>query len=223
MEEMSTDEILQTINSSKADFLILSLGAKKGQSWLLHNHHRLQIPVRSHLGAAINFQAGTLKRAPMFVRKFGFEWLWRIKEKPYLWSRYWHDGVVLLKLMLTCVLPLMVGSFWRRLFGADRDGDLRLGTKTESSLTTISLTGAATAPNVGLAISSFREALAGNKDLSIDMSGIHVIDARFFGLFLMVSKRLRECGKSLYFRGISSYSKRAFKLNGFTFLLREGS
>ena len=59
---------------------------------MLHNHDRLQIPVRSHLGAAINFQAGVLKRAPLLVRQFGFEWLWRIKQEPYLWSRYLHDG-----------------------------------------------------------------------------------------------------------------------------------
>ncbi len=84
IEEMSTDVIIDAINASGARFLVASLGAQKGQSWLLHNHHRLKIPVRSHLGAAINFQAGLLKRAPLFVRKFGLEWLWRIKEEPYL-------------------------------------------------------------------------------------------------------------------------------------------
>ncbi len=223
VEEMSTDEILRAINSSEADFLILSLGAKKGQSWLLHNHHRLKIPVRSHLGAAINFQAGTLKRAPIVIRKFGFEWLWRIKEEPYLWSRYWHDGTALLKLLLTCVLPLMAGSMLRRVYRADRVSDLRLVTKTENSLTTISLTGAATAANVVPAITSFRAALAGNKDLSIDMTEVHVIDARFFGLFLMVSKQLKGSGKNLYFRGLSGSSKRAFRLHGFGFLLRLAS
>ncbi len=223
MEDMSTDEVLRAINSSEADFLIVSLGAKKGQSWLLHNHHHLKIPVRSHLGAAINFQAGTLKRAPMLIRKFGFEWLWRIKEEPYLWSRYWRDGTALLKLLLTCVLPLMVGTLSQRLVRADRVSDLRLVTKTENSLTTIILTGAATEANVALAVTSFRAALAGNKDLSIDMTGVHVVDARFFGLFLMVSKQLKECGKKLYFQGLSVSIKRAFKLHGFEFLLRSAS
>ena len=65
------------------DFLAVSLGAKKGQAWLLRNHHRLQIPVRAHLGATINFQTGTVKRAPASIRQaLGFEWLWRIKEEP---------------------------------------------------------------------------------------------------------------------------------------------
>ena len=55
---MSRDEIIDNINSSGADFLVASLGARKGQLWLLHNHDRLLIPVRAHLGAAVNFQAG---------------------------------------------------------------------------------------------------------------------------------------------------------------------
>jgi N-acetylglucosaminyldiphosphoundecaprenol N-acetyl-beta-D-mannosaminyltransferase len=223
VEEMSSDEILRTINTSKADFLILSLGAKKGQSWLLHNHQRLQIPVRSHLGAAINFQAGTLKRAPLFVRRFGFEWLWRIKEEPHLWSRYRNDGIVLLRLMLTCVLPLIISTLRLRLFGVLSSGDLNVQASNENGRSTVILTGTATAPNVGRAILVFREALANKKDLWIDISGVRLLDARFFGLFLMVWKQLKEHGARPHFTGMSTYAKRAFKLHGFEFLLREGA
>src|SRR5262245_58292518 len=56
--EMSKAHIIEAVNSSGADFLVLSLGAKKGLLWLQRNQDRLTIPVRSHLGAAINFQAG---------------------------------------------------------------------------------------------------------------------------------------------------------------------
>src|SRR5689334_8020186 len=63
VDAMSTDAILQAVNSSNADFLAVALGAEKGQAWLLKNHERLQIPVRVHLGATINFQAGILKRS----------------------------------------------------------------------------------------------------------------------------------------------------------------
>ena len=108
VSEMSQDHVMDTVNSSGADFLVLSLGAKKGQLWLQRNHHRLTIPIRAHLGAAVNFQAGLIKRAPPIVRAWGFEWLWRIKEERYLWKRYRDDGVVLLRLLLTRVLPLAV-------------------------------------------------------------------------------------------------------------------
>jgi N-acetylglucosaminyldiphosphoundecaprenol N-acetyl-beta-D-mannosaminyltransferase len=90
VEDMSTDAIIDAINASEARFLVASLGAQKGQSWLLKNHHRLRIPVRSHLGAAINFQAGLLKRAPLFIRRFGFEWLWRAASLETISPRWAH-------------------------------------------------------------------------------------------------------------------------------------
>jgi N-acetylglucosaminyldiphosphoundecaprenol N-acetyl-beta-D-mannosaminyltransferase len=221
VEEMSSDEIIQTINSSGADFLILSLGAKKGQSWLMHNHPRLKIPVRSHLGAAISFQAGTLKRAPTFVRKFGLEWLWRIKEEPHLWRRYWQDGIVLLKLMFACVLPLAFSSLLLRLSAKKHDDSFCVQIASQAGLTTVSLVGAATAANVDRAIPVFRGALLDKKDLRIDIAGVRLLDARFFGLFLMVWKQLKANGARPQFVGLSSYNRRAFRLHGFEFLLRE--
>src|SRR5262249_7712047 len=77
VEEMSGDAIVRTVNASDADFLVVALGAKKGQQWLQRNRARLTVPVRVHLGAAINFQAGTIKRAPRRLQAWGLEWLWR--------------------------------------------------------------------------------------------------------------------------------------------------
>ena len=65
IDDLSQDRFIDGINSSGADFLVVALGAEKGQLWLLRNHYRLRIPIRAHLGATINFQAGTVKRAPM--------------------------------------------------------------------------------------------------------------------------------------------------------------
>lgn len=217
IEEMSTDPIIDAINGSGARFLVASLGAQKGQAWLLHNHHRLKIPVRSHLGAAINFQAGLLKRAPLVVRKSGFEWLWRIKQEPYLWRRYFADGGVLLSLMLTSVLPLVIGTLWRRVGG--NTGDLRIDASDDNHSCHISLAGTATGGNIADAIPVFRNALIKSSQLTIDLSGLRVIDARFFGLLLMVRKQLNERGGRLQFAGISPRMRRAFRLNRFGFLL----
>ena len=218
IEEMSTDVIIDAINSSGARFLVASLGAQKGQSWLLHNHDRLKIPVRSHLGAAINFQAGLLKRAPLFVRKFGLEWLWRIKEEPYLWSRYLADGGVLLSLMLTSVLPLVLAATWRRVRGTT--SDFQILANDHENACRITVAGMATASNVASAVPVFRDAITKSGELTIDVSALRVIDARFFGLLLMVRKRLIERGGRLHFAGVSRRVERAFRLNRFNFLLR---
>jgi N-acetylglucosaminyldiphosphoundecaprenol N-acetyl-beta-D-mannosaminyltransferase len=105
IESMSGDEQIARINRSGAQFVVVALGAAKGQAWIEHNAARLSAPVLSHLGAVVNFAAGTVARAPRWMQSLGLEWLWRIKEEPSLWRRYWSDGVALAALLLSCVLP----------------------------------------------------------------------------------------------------------------------
>ena len=109
VDAMSSESIVDKINASNADFLVVALGAQKGQSWLWHNHSRCRVPIRAHLGTTINFQAGTVRRAPQVFRKTGLEWLWRIKEEPHLWRRYLHDGLALLRILMS----IMCLSGWK--------------------------------------------------------------------------------------------------------------
>lgn len=93
---MSSDEVIETINAANPDFVIVSIGAAKGQDWIEANQHRLTAPVIAYLGAVVNFVAGSVNRAPAWVSRFGLEWIWRIVAEPSLWKRYWNDGVALL-------------------------------------------------------------------------------------------------------------------------------
>ena len=215
-EEMSRDDIIDNINSSGADFLLVSLGAQKGQLWLQRNHHRLSIPVRAHLGAALNFQAGTIRRAPSIMRKLGLEWLWRIKEEPYLWRRYWNDGRALLRLLFTHVLPLAFWTSWLRL-RYERTEDLIITQAYGCETITLSLSGTANARHVDKAIPVFREAIATKKQIALDFSNTRTIDARFLGLLLMLKKTLKNTGAAPIFVGLSPGLKRIFRLNGLDF------
>jgi N-acetylglucosaminyldiphosphoundecaprenol N-acetyl-beta-D-mannosaminyltransferase len=114
IEEMSQDHIFAQINASSADLLAVFLSSSKAQAWLLKNHDRIRVPVRFDFGGTINFQAGLVARAPLRLRKLGLEWLWRIKEEPYLWHRYWANGLRLIGLFLTCVIPLIIARLGYR-------------------------------------------------------------------------------------------------------------
>jgi N-acetylglucosaminyldiphosphoundecaprenol N-acetyl-beta-D-mannosaminyltransferase len=219
IEEMSRTEIIDQINASGANFLIVSLGAQKGQHWLLRNHNRLRIPIRANFGAVLNFEAGTVKRAPHRMAKLGLEWVWRIKEEPWLWRRYWHDGQKLLRLLLTEALPLALAARWQRLPFARSGRELRVDKVEEGTTMTLHLAGDATAPYVATAISEFRAALNSQKQLLIDMSATRRIDSRFFGLLLMLRKQLEGSGRRLVLTGISSRIARLFRRNGVAFLL----
>ncbi len=111
---MSDEATIERINRSGADFLVVALGAAKGHRWIEANRHRLKVPVISHLGAAVNFVAGRLRRAPLSLQRIGLEWIWRIKEEPILFRRYARDGWFLAKLLAGFVFPEAVS---RRLRG----------------------------------------------------------------------------------------------------------
>ncbi len=217
VEELSNDEIIDTINSSGADFLVVSLGANKGQAWLTRNYDRLQIPIRAHLGATLNFEAGTVKRAPIFMRKLCLEWLWRVKEEPYLWRRYWHDGVILLRLLNSHVLPLIINRFMRRKVYLK---PLVVDAAVHDELTVnLKICGAATSNYIDRIEAAFRAALTTRKRIVIDFSATSAVDARFLGLLLMFRKRADRDNTKVTLRGLSSGLKRLFRLNGAEFLL----
>ncbi|MBC7601781.1 MAG: WecB/TagA/CpsF family glycosyltransferase [Ramlibacter sp.] len=117
VESMSSNAQIARINSSGAHFVVVSLGASKGQAWIERNAERLTAPVLSHLGAVINFTAGTVRRAPGWLQVSGLEWLWRVSQEPALWRRYASDGATMVGLLATRVLPDAIDGWRWRAFG----------------------------------------------------------------------------------------------------------
>jgi N-acetylglucosaminyldiphosphoundecaprenol N-acetyl-beta-D-mannosaminyltransferase len=222
VEEISDDKVIERINASNADLLAVFLSAKKGQFWLLQNHDRLYIPIRGQFGSTINYQAGTVRRAPKILQRLGFEWLWRIKEEPYLWRRYARDGLFLLTTVTTRVLPIAALG-WRRYILNNKKEELSFWRHEHQGSSVIGLVGFATQMHVTKSIAFFRSILVGCRDVTIDVSQTRLIDPRFFGLLLMLRKQLANKGKTLKFAGLSKRSRRIFRLNGFDFLLESDS
>ena len=216
VEDMASDATLDAINASGADFLAAALGAIKGQAWLLLNHDRLRIPVRVHLGAVLNFEAGSVARAPRAWRKLGFEWLWRIKEEPYLWRRYWSDGRALAALTVTRLLPLVALRVWRQ-FKPPAPLAARCVSRPGSVLLT--LAGDATSSAIAGATAACREALVADQPVVIDVAAVRLVDARFLGLLLMLRKTLVQRGLSLHFTGLTRSFETYLRLSGLDFLL----
>ncbi len=219
LDDMSNAEVIDRINASKAGFLVVALGAEKGQSWLLRNHDRISVPVRAHLGAVINFQAGSVKRAPPLMQKTGLEWLWRIKEEPKLWRRYWKDGKTLAQLMLTRVLPLAIAA-QRARFAPARRQLLATTVSQERNSVAVRLSGYALGAQIGFAVEGFRKA-AGltNGEIVVDLREVKAVDQRFLGLLLMLRKTLAAKGATMKVVGASKSVARSFRLNQVDYLL----
>jgi N-acetylglucosaminyldiphosphoundecaprenol N-acetyl-beta-D-mannosaminyltransferase len=221
LDEMSSRGIIDQVNSSGAEFLVASLGARKGQLWLRRNFDRIRVPIRAHLGAVLNFQAGTVKRAPAAMRSLGLEWLWRIKEEPRLFARYLNDGTILLRLLFTRVMPLAVLSWWKRLNLRAEERDFSITQVHDHGCLTVSFSGSAVARHVGRVVPVLREAVAAEERLEIDLSALRDIDARFLGLLLMLRKTLKSRGMALVLTGLSPELERVFRLNGLDYLVSD--
>ncbi len=192
VEDMSDDTTIERINASGADFLVVSLGAAKGQAWIEHNLPRLQVPVVSHLGAVVGFVAGSLKRAPPWMRRSGLEWLWRVKEEPHLWKRYVSDGLVFLRLLAFDVVP---GAIRRRAPSSPNEPEQKLCEISESETgMTMTLAGA-----LGLAellpLKQLCHLNAGlSRPLTIDLSGVTGLDNSCLATLMLMHAHRTRCG-----------------------------
>lgn len=79
---------VQRINASGARTVWVSLGCPKQELWMAAHRGRVQA-VMLGVGAAFEFHAGTVARAPAWMRSRGLEWLHRLASEPRrLWKRY---------------------------------------------------------------------------------------------------------------------------------------
>ncbi|RZA18554.1 MAG: glycosyltransferase [Proteobacteria bacterium] len=89
-------EIIEMINAAAPDIIFVGLGAPKQESWIHQNHQKFSKGAFLGIGASIDFIAGNVKRAPLWVQKSGFEWMYRLLQEPgRLAKRYAADTYVL--------------------------------------------------------------------------------------------------------------------------------
>lgn len=90
-----SEELIRIVNESGANVVLVGVGAPKQEKWIMKYRNRMpKVDIFMGLGATIDFEAGTLKRAPKFWQKVGMEWLYRcIKEPKRLFKRYFIDDM----------------------------------------------------------------------------------------------------------------------------------
>lgn len=83
------DSIVERLVRAQPELVLMAFGAPK-QELLIHRiADRVKPAVLLGIGASLDFIAGTVKRAPVIMRKTGTEWLFRLAQEPRrLWRRY---------------------------------------------------------------------------------------------------------------------------------------
>ena len=79
---------VRRINDSGAAIVWVGLGAPKQEQWMYDHQNRVNALMLG-VGAGFDFHAGTVKRAPGWMRRHYLEWLYRLCQDPRrLWKRY---------------------------------------------------------------------------------------------------------------------------------------
>lgn len=191
VEDMSSPDIIDLINQASPDFLVVALGAKKGQAWIQHNRHQLNATVISHLGAVINFVAGSVKRAPEMWQKLGLEWCWRIVQEPGLWKRYFFDGLAVCRLLLTKVLPLAVYDRWlKRQFNTTPASYSLRYECAGSTLYMQGMLGGDVMPDIRSQLALLVEQVS--SDIVVDFSLVDYVDSAFLASLLLFQHQLNH-------------------------------
>lgn len=82
-------DVIAKINSVKPNILLVAFGAPRQEKWIHRHQHEIDSNLLIGVGGLFDFYSGDKKRAPMWMRNGGIEWLYRLYLEPgRLWRRY---------------------------------------------------------------------------------------------------------------------------------------
>jgi exopolysaccharide biosynthesis polyprenyl glycosylphosphotransferase len=88
-EDSDSEAIISDINACEVDVLMVGMGAPRQENWIRRHKDKIEVPVAWGVGALFDYYSLKLPRAPVWMRKIGLEWLFRLIVEPRrLWKRY---------------------------------------------------------------------------------------------------------------------------------------
>lgn len=81
--------MVEAVNRVEPDVLFVGMTAPKQEKWAFKHYNQLNASHICCIGAVFDFYAGTVKRAPAWLRSAGLEWFYRLLCEPRrMWRRY---------------------------------------------------------------------------------------------------------------------------------------
>jgi N-acetylglucosaminyldiphosphoundecaprenol N-acetyl-beta-D-mannosaminyltransferase len=97
---------IAAINEARPDYVWIGLGMPKQEKWMAAHVGKIRAAALIGVGAAFDFHAGTKPRAPRWMQRSGFEWLFRLISEPRrLARRYLVDNAI----FIGCTLQQLIG------------------------------------------------------------------------------------------------------------------
>lgn len=88
-DDESELKVINKINSLKTDILFVAMGAPYQEIFIEKYKDKIDAKVTLGVGGLFDFYSTNIKRAPIYLRELGFEWIYRMLQEPKrMWKRY---------------------------------------------------------------------------------------------------------------------------------------
>jgi N-acetylglucosaminyldiphosphoundecaprenol N-acetyl-beta-D-mannosaminyltransferase len=212
--EMDHAEISRRILAAAPDLLFVSLGCPKQEKWIAMHYRSLKVPVTAGVGATIDFLAGHVRRAPVWMQRSGTEWVFRLLQEPRrLLKRYLKDSWVFGFSLLEHWWQLRPQKHPSSKQGqhAGRPADAAPA-ETDASWQQVRWPGRLDVEAVREHAALEQQIMADRRHLLLETSRVDFIDSSGVGLLIRLQKKLRRAGRELVLLAPSAALLRALKL-----------
>lgn len=205
--EMDDADIIRRIRAAKPDLLFVAFGCPKAEKWLAMHHRELGVPVAMGVGATIDFLAGNVKRAPLWMQRGGLEWIYRLSQEPRrLFKRYATD--------LRHFSEAIVRQWWtmRLRFGPVRSRACTSIIHTERTWQRVEGAGCLNKDSVERDASRWNEIAGSDRHCLLELAETMSMDSTGVAALVHLKKKLRLSQRYLILLSPSLAVRRALKV-----------
>jgi len=87
IHEKENEEILSIVTDLKPSLVLVAFGSPFQEKWLWKNRDKFKNCVCMGVGQGFDVEGGRVLRAPVWIRKIGMEWFYRLFTQPWRWRR----------------------------------------------------------------------------------------------------------------------------------------
>ncbi len=181
---------LEEIRAASPDILLVGFGNPKQEKWFGLYGRGLGVPVIIGVGGTLNFIAGYIRRAPVWMQRNGFEWLFRLMQEPRrLYRRYLMDLIYFpFFLRQWCSMCFARGSSTR---------PAAAGLELIQGQPLLNLRGCLTKDHLEALQLLGKQALAISPDILVNLGGAVFLDCFIIGALLDLGNQARFAGGEL--------------------------
>ena len=195
LEEMDHEDILSRIEETKPDILLVAFGNPKQEKWLAMHRHRLKVPACIGVGGSFDFLSGRTLRAPLWMRRYSLEWLYRTIQDPSRLAKRYANNVVGLLRYLTIQILVTTMQMKRR-------APVKITNESVGGVRVVRIDGSFTGELLSRFESDVRGVIASGSHIVLDMSLTACIGVDALGTLIRLLTAARRWKRELWLAGL---------------------